>query len=68
MKKMRILTAVLLAGLVLSFNACKKSGDQASTVTKEEGAVKVENGRLAFKTNKDYYNYIETVKNETSAN
>ena len=67
MKKMPILTAVLLAGLVLTFNACKKNGDQASIVTKEEGTVKVENGRLAFKTNKDYYNYIESVQNETSA-
>lgn len=67
MKKMPILTALLLAGLVLTFNACKKNGDQASIKTQEEGAVTVENGRLAFKTNKEYYNYVETVKTETAA-
>jgi hypothetical protein len=67
MKRTLVLTALLLAGFAVTFNACKKSGDQASTEKQTNGSVTVENGRLAFKTNKDYYHYIETVKTETSA-
>ncbi|MFL5743993.1 MAG: hypothetical protein ACJ751_04975 [Niastella sp.] len=66
MKRTLVLTALLLAGFAVTFNACKKNGEQAAIEKQTDGAVKVENGRLAFKTNKDYYNYIETVKTETS--
>jgi hypothetical protein len=66
MKRTLVLTALLLAGFAVTFNACKKNGEQAAIEKQTEGAVKVENGRLAFKTNKDYYNYIETVKTGTS--
>jgi hypothetical protein len=69
MKRTPIVTALLLAGMLLTFNACKKGVDPVPTGTEktETGAVTVENGRLAFETNKDYYKYIETVKTETSA-
>jgi hypothetical protein len=67
MKRTPMVTALLLSGLVLTFTACKKNGDQAPIEKQEDGSVKVENGRLAFKTNNDYYKYTETVKPETSA-
>ena len=66
MKRTLVLTALLLAGFAVTFNACKKNGEQAAIEKQTAGSIKVENGRLAFNTNKDYYNYIETVKTETS--
>jgi hypothetical protein len=67
MKRTLVLTALLLAGFAVTFNACKKNGDQAAIEKQTDGSVKVENGRLAFNTNKEYYNYTESVKMGTSA-
>lgn len=67
MKRTLVLTALLLAGFAVTFNACKKNNEQAAIEKHTDGSVKVENGRLAFNSNKDYYNYVETVKTGTSA-
>jgi hypothetical protein len=69
MKRTTIVTSLLLAGVLLTFNACKKGADPVAPGTpgnKEVGSVRVENGRLAFNTNKDYYKYIETVQSGTA--
>jgi hypothetical protein len=68
MKKTPIVTSLLLAGMLMTFNACKKNGvtETPAAEKKEVGAVTVENGRLAFTTNEDYYKYIDAVKPETS--
>lgn len=67
MKRTLVLTALLLAGFAVTFNACKKNGEQAAIEKQTDGSVKVENGRLAFNSNKDYYKYVETVKTEAAA-
>jgi hypothetical protein len=69
MKRTTIVTSLLLASVLLTFNACKKGADSVTPGTPENkvvGAVTVENGRLAFNTHKDYYNYIDAVKPEAS--
>ena len=69
MKRTTIVASLLLASVLLTFNACKKGGAPEAPGTPENrefGAVTVENGRLAFNTHKDYYKYIETVKSETA--
>jgi hypothetical protein len=67
MRKTIILTALLLSGIVMTFNACKKGSEQPAIEQQENGTPKVENGRLAFKSNDDYYNYIESVNSTTTA-
>jgi hypothetical protein len=69
MKRTTIVASLLLTSVLFTFNACKKGGAPETPGTpenKEVGAVTVENGRLAFNTHKDYYNYIDAVKPEAS--
>lgn len=66
MRRTIILTALLLSGIVVMFNACKKDAGQPAIDKQETGSPKVENGRLVFQTANDYYNYIETVNPATS--
>lgn len=71
MKRTPIVTSLLLAGLLLTFNACKKGADAVTPGTSETkgvNGVTIENGRLAFASHKEYYNFIETVKPGTSDN
>jgi len=69
MKRTPIVTSLLFAGLLLTFTACKKSADTmtpATSETKGVNGVAIENGRLAFNSHKEYYQFIETVKPGTS--
>ncbi|OQP61885.1 hypothetical protein A3860_30950 [Niastella vici] len=69
MKRTPIVTSLLLAGLLLTFNACKKGADAVTASTsKSKGVngVTIENGRLAFTSHKEYYKFIETVKPGTA--
>ena len=69
MKRTTIVASLLLASVLLTFNACKKGGAPETPGTPENrefGAVTVEDGRLAFNSHKDYYKYIETVNPGTA--
>jgi len=71
MKRTPIVTSLLLAGLLLTFNACKKGSDPVNTGTSEMkgvNGVTIENGRLAFNSHKEYYDFIEAVKPGTTDN
>lgn len=71
MKRTPIVTSLLFVGLLLTFSACKKGADAVTPGTSETkgvNGVTIENGRMAFNSHKEYYQFIETVKPGTSDN
>ncbi|TWV91984.1 hypothetical protein [Chitinophaga pinensis] len=59
--KRTTLVSFLLVGVLFTFNACKKetAAPVQTTTPEDKTTVTVENGRLAFKTTKDFYEHID---------
>lgn len=68
MKRSTTLAAVLAAGLLFTFTACKKEAATTEQVAPEtSNTVAVQNGRLAFKSTEEFYKYIDAATTDTKA-